>query len=100
MIEPAYARERVEIELAPEHGCAHEHAIAGIGKSAEATADHILHAPRNRELEGGLLQPPLRLQQAHYLAHEKRVALALVEHGLDQRHARRPLRGLLEKASD
>jgi len=78
VIEPAYSRERVEIELAPEHGYEHQHAIGGIGKSAEATADHILHAPRDGELEAGLVQRPLGLQQTYDLAHEKRVALALV----------------------
>ena len=54
MIEPADSRERVEIELTTDHGCDHQHAIAPIGKSAEATADHVLHAPRDGELEAGL----------------------------------------------
>jgi len=97
---PVLPRERVEIELAPKHGCEHQHAIARIGKSAEATADHVLHAPRDGELEAGLVQPPLGLQQAHDLAHEERVALALAEDGLYQRRRRRALGGLLDEAGD
>src|SRR5262245_35353414 len=100
MIEPAYLRERVEIELAPEHGCEHQDAIARVRKSAEATADHVLHAPRDGELQAGLVQPPLGVQQPHDLTDEQRVALALAEDGLDQLRRRRALGGLLDEAGD
>ena len=77
-LEPADARQGVEIELAPEDRGQREQLVAVVRQVAQPAADRLADAVRDGQRR--LRELPLPAEQPHDLADEQRVALGLGEH--------------------
>src|SRR5208283_6019604 len=83
----AHAAQHLELELAPEHRCIGEHAVARFGKTGEAPSDHVAHAFGNSQFGDRLrvadpspfaaVQTARLDQVTEHFLDEERVALGL-----------------------
>ena len=92
---------RIDVELATHDRCHREQPFAVSGEVAQAAADDLSHALRNRERScTRLAQALLRGEQPHDLAHEQRVALRLGVQRRTELGCRSLGRGHLDEAHD
>ena len=99
--ESADAGQRIEIELASEHGGQHEQLVALVREMAQAAADHLPHALWDRQ-RGGLrfVKTVLSGEQPQNLADEEGISLCLGVDGRGEVSCGRAGCGELQEAGD